>query len=191
MGKGSRLFPHAGRLWPGFPRRPVSSPDQQHCPSPPAAPGSALTRVLQLPRRLGRALEARRIEVAPFVLGRRPVPRTAVPAAVGPRLRGRQGQRRPRAFALGALDAEEPRHDPRARGAAAAAGIAGKRAAQSPPRAASRHPGPCAGAATPLPPGRRKRVRATCRARSSDCVRGPRRLGAVAAIAPSGSGGGA
>lgn len=100
--------------WPS-PEEPLTRPALAHA--------AALTRVLQLARRLGRALQARRIEVAPFVLGRWSVSRATVPAAFSSRLRGRQGQRWPLAFTLGALDAEEPRHSPRASRAAPAARI--------------------------------------------------------------------
>lgn len=80
----------------------------------PLSPARALTRVLQLARRFGRTLQACRVEVAPFVLGRLPVARTTVAASLRPGLRGRQGQRRACAFALRTLDPEEPRHGARA-----------------------------------------------------------------------------
>lgn len=74
---------------------------------------ASLTRMFQLSCRLSCTFQARRVKVAPFVLGRRPVPRAAVSAALAPGLSWRQGQRWPRAFALRALDPEEPRHGAR------------------------------------------------------------------------------
>lgn len=137
------------------------------CPRPPAA----LTRVLQLSRRLCRALQARRVEVAPFVLGPRPVPRAAVPAAFASGLYGRQGQRWPRAFAFGTLDAEEPRHGPQApppRGLAAE-WTRGAHSGLHAPRAGGKD---CAGATAALPPWQWMRIWAPCPMRLSDWLRG-------------------
>lgn len=143
--------------------RPARSP----CPRPPAA----LTRVLQLSRRLGRTLQARRVEVAPFVLGPRPVPRAAVPAAFASGLYGRQGQRWPRAFALGTLDAEEPGHGPQAPPPRelAAEWTRGTHSEFHAPGAGGKD---CAGATAALPPWQWKRVRVPCPMRPSDWLRG-------------------
>lgn len=106
-------------------------------PSSPV-PVPSLTGRVQLPRRLGRPLQARGVEVAPFVLGRLAVPGAAAPrrpAAASAARCGREGEpggrvpaaRRGRA----AVQPEEPRHDtPRQRARTHAGGRAAPRPAR-------------------------------------------------------------
>ena len=85
---------------------------------PPPGPDPPRTGRVQLPRRLGRPLQARGVEVAPFVLGRAAVPRPSAarrPAATTrARRQGKPGRSLPRLAAArrgrAAVDAEEPGH---------------------------------------------------------------------------------
>lgn len=119
---------------------------QVACPRPPAA----LTRVLQLSRRLCRALRPVGSGLLHLSLGPGRSPRRG-PRCLRPGLYGRQGRRWPDAFAFGTLDAEE-RHSPQAPPPRDLRpdGLAGLTAGST-----RREPGgkDCAGATAALPPG--------------------------------------